>query len=271
VISGNLSFKDLFTFDVEPGQKLRMNFELLFQRYENDVEVLTTSLLQKLASGSSGVGAEIANLFAAKLLNFTRNPFSVPKILNTFGILANYEPTAPAARRIFERVLNGRKPTQARLCAHLGISDADYARWLRMLFMLFVEYGEGGLTMLDGIVKSMFERKDHAVAVLVGTYSNGSCLMSDCSFSQFTERQDQVGFDFNLRSNAFIRYLFADVNGIAPRNAPQHLLEAYKSLTRPVDLHHRMDDLDLLRSFNRNVVFQSHSRVYCSASSGIFL
>lgn len=268
-ISGNLSLKDLFTFDAVPGERLRMNFERQFQRYEGDVEALTTSLLDKLADGNSDVGSEIVNLFAAKLLNFTRNPFSVSKILDTFGILANYEPAKPAARQVFERVLNGRKPNQTRLCAHLGISDADYARWLRMLFMLFVDSGEGELTMLDSIVKSLFEKKDLAVAVLVGTYSQARCLMSDRSFSQTTDRQDQAGFDFNLRYNAFIRYLFADVNGIAPRNAPQELIEAYKKLERPVELHHRVDDLDLLRSFNRNAVYQCHSRVYCSAKDSI--
>ena len=56
---------------------------------------------------------ELTSIFTAKLLNFARNPYSVAKILNTFGVLANYEPTAPDARRMFERVLNGRKPHQA--------------------------------------------------------------------------------------------------------------------------------------------------------------
>ncbi|WP_261531358.1 DUF4238 domain-containing protein [Burkholderia multivorans] len=144
LISSNLALDDLFTFDVASGRDSRLNFEARFQRFEQEVAITTTSLLQKLASGDNNVGDEIASIFKAKLLNFARNPFSVAKILNTFGVLANYEPTAPDAKRMFERVLNGRKPHQAWLCSQLGISDTDYVRWLRILFMLFVESGEGG-------------------------------------------------------------------------------------------------------------------------------
>ena len=121
LISNNLSLDDLFTFDVASDHASRFNFETSFQRFEQEVAVTTGSLLQKLASGDNNVGGELASIFTAKLLNFARNPYSVAKILNTFGVLANYEPTAPDARRMFERVLNGRKPHQAWLCSQLDI------------------------------------------------------------------------------------------------------------------------------------------------------
>lgn len=66
-----------------PAQKQRMNFEALFQRYESGVLRHTENLLSKIAVNDGNVGAEIVNLFAAKILNFARNPFSIPKILNT--------------------------------------------------------------------------------------------------------------------------------------------------------------------------------------------
>ena len=45
-------------------------------------------LLAKLKAGSHDIKAEIICLFAAKLLDFVRNPFSIAKALNTFPALA---------------------------------------------------------------------------------------------------------------------------------------------------------------------------------------
>ncbi|OUL80383.1 hypothetical protein [Paraburkholderia hospita] len=269
LISGNLSLHDLFTFDVATDHGSRFNFEVLFQRFEREIVATTASLLEKLAAGGRDIGGEIGGLFVAKLLNFARNPFSIAKILNTFGDLANYQPTAPAAARLFERVLNGRKPHQARLCAELGISDADYERWLRMLFMLFVE-GDGGLSLHEATVKSLFERKSHAAAVLVCTYSEARCLLSDRSFSQITDRPNWVGLEFNLRRNAFIRYLFADHGELVP-HAPREWRERYETTKHPPTVWHLKDDFECLRGFNRNAIYQCHSRVYCSARHGVMV
>jgi hypothetical protein len=270
-ITTNLALKDLFSFDVHPDQRQRMNFEALFRRHESNVKLHTQNLLRKIAAKDNDVGSEIVDLFAAKLLNFARNPYSVPKILNTFGKLADYEPTAPLKKKMFERILSGRKPQQERLCSRLGISDSDYNRWLRMLFMLFVEYEEGGATMLDGIVKGLFESKNHEAAVLICTYSAANCLMSDRSFTESSDRKDVMIFDFNLRSNAFIRYTFAEIEALVPPNVPREWVESYKSQKRAVTVHHRIDDLSLLRAFNRNVVYQCHRHVFCSGKDEILV
>jgi len=97
-IENNLSMLDLFSFDVDKNQPLRQNFEALFQRYEDDMRAHTEGLLNKLAQGEFAVGNEIMNLYAAKLLNFARNPYSVTKALNTFGLIANFTPTCSFAR-----------------------------------------------------------------------------------------------------------------------------------------------------------------------------
>lgn len=270
LISGNLSLDDLFTFDVAPDHGSRFNFEVLFQRFEREVVATTESLFQKLAAGDQDVGGEIGSLFTAKLLNFARNPFSVAKILNTFGVLANYQPTAPAASRMFERVLNGRKPHQTRLCAELGISDFDYERWLKMLFMLFSESGDGKLSLLESTVKAVFDLKSHAVAVLVCTYTQARCLLSDRSFSETLRRPNWIGLEFNLHGNAFIRYLFADHGELVP-HAPREWVEQYQTFKHPVNVRHHVDDFDCLRGFNRNAIYQCHSRVFCSARDGVMI
>lgn len=270
LISGNLSLDDLFTFDVTPDRRSRFNFEVLFQRFEGEITATTESLLQKLAEGDKDIIGEIGSLFTIKLLNFLRNPYSVAKALNTFGVLANYHPTAPAATRMFERVLNGRKPQQARLCTGLGISDADYERWLRMLFMLFSESGDGKLSLLESTVKGMFDLKSHAAAVLICTYTQAKCLLSDRSFSEPLRPPNGIAMEFNLRSNAFIRYLFADHGELVPY-APRELVEQYQEVKHPVSVWHLVDDFECLRGFNRNAIYQCHSRVFCSVRDGVMV
>jgi hypothetical protein len=142
-IGSNLSLFDLFSFDVPGDSRLRLNFESLFHKYEGYIEAHTQSLLAKLNSGSNDIKAEIIDLFAAKLLNFVRNPFSIQKVLNSFSGLASYDPTDPALLAEYRRTVSGKKPHQAYLCAQLGISDAQYVEWLRVLFMLLVPMAEG--------------------------------------------------------------------------------------------------------------------------------
>jgi len=123
LIGSNLSLFDLFSFDVPGGSSLRLNFESLFHKYEAHIEAHTKSLLAKLNARSTDIKVEIIDLFAAKMLNFVRNPFSVVKVLNSFPGIASYDPTDPALLSDYRRIVSGRKPHQAYLCAQLGIND----------------------------------------------------------------------------------------------------------------------------------------------------
>ena len=268
-ISNSLAYHDLFTFEIDKDTNIRSNFEDAFNRYESTVKTHTESLIQKLATGQQNVNDEIVNLYAAKLLNFTRNPFSIHKVLNTFGVLTNYVPAIPEHQIIFERILNGRKPHQASLCKELGITDAEYEKWLRMLFMLFIPSGDGELNMLESIVKGSFINCEHEISVLVSQYTNARCLLSDRSFSTNIDQPGVNGFDFNLSSRAFIRYLFADIEAIAPSNIPREYLEHFKNERkkhpRYITFHRYVDNLEILGGFNRNVVYQSYRHVFCAS------
>ena len=109
-IGSNLSLFDLFSFDVPGDNRLRLNFESLFHKYEGYIEAHTQSLLGRLNTGSNDIKTEIIDLFAAKLLNFVRNPFSVQKVLNCFPGLASYDPTAPSLLANYRRIVSGRWP-----------------------------------------------------------------------------------------------------------------------------------------------------------------
>lgn len=271
-IYNTLAYPDLFSFDVENGSPTRMNFESAFHRYESKAKTLTESLIQKLTSQQNDVNEEVVNLFTVKLLNMARNPFAIHKMLNTFGSLTNYEPTAPEHLATFERILKGRKPHQAHLCHELGITDTEYRQWLIMLFMLFIPSGDGELNLLESIVKSNLINHEREIAIFVGFYSSPSCLLSDRSFSTNTDKPGVDGFDFNLTSRAFIRYIFADIDALARAispHTPSALIVNHKNrlkiLPRPIKLHYEIDNLEKLRGFNRNVIYQSHKHVYCAS------
>ena len=161
-IDGTLSMLDLFSFDVSGGGQLRLNLEELFHKYEVNVEVYTRSLLEKLATRDADIKAEIIDLFAAKLLNFIRNPFCIEKVLNSFPGVASYEPTDPELLATYRKVVTGRKPHQAYLCAELGISDQTYIEWLRLLFILLVHTANDQPNLFEGVIKGLFEGAGHA-------------------------------------------------------------------------------------------------------------
>lgn len=271
-IGTNLSMHDLFTVDVSDGignTIERYNFEAKFCAVERDLPLHTNNLLAKLSNGDDTVSVEVVNLFKAKLLNFARNPFCITKILNTFGVLANYRPLDASQSLMFDRILTGRRPQQASLCSSLGISDADYERWLKALFMLFVPSQEDGRTILDDIALSLFTQPLQAVMVCVCTYTEAKCLLSDRSFSLRLDEPGIVGMDFNLRSDAFISYVFADIARLLPNFDPE-LIRRYRELPRGanVDLRFLHDDIAQLRSFNRHTIYQCHQRVFCADHSG---
>lgn len=269
-IKKNLAMLDLFSFDVDRKQPLRHNFETLFNRYETDVRTHTASLLTKLAAGDHSVGHEVMHIFASKILNFARNPFSVQKILNTFGGLANFTPLRQEVRQLFDKVLFGRRKHQAHLCSELGITNAQYDQWLRMLFNMLMELAPGFPPMLDQLVDNMFSSKTFAIGVLVSTYDSPTCLLSDRGFSTNVHDECVDGFDFNLRSDAFIRYIVMDRKPKnVPAGIPQESIDAFMQSDLPVSLYLAHENTDLLRSFNMNVINQCHSRVFCAASHGI--
>ena len=176
LIGSNLSLFDLFSFDVLGGSSLRLNFESLFYKYEaHIIEAHTKSLLAKLNVRSGDIKAEIIDLFAAKLLNFVRNPFSIVKVLNSFPGVASYDPTDPALLADYRRIVSGRKPHQAHLCAQLGISDAQYVEWLRLLFMLLVPMADGRPNFFEEMIKGLLENRKTHVAAFVCEYDSARC------------------------------------------------------------------------------------------------
>jgi len=275
-IASNLSMLDLFSFDVPGGGRFRMNLEALFHKYEKNVVTHTRSLLEKLARGSADLKAEIIDLFAAKLLNFVRNPFCIEKVLNSFPGVTAYEPIDPDLLATYRLVINGRKPHQAHLCEQLGVSHETYDKWLRLLFILLMQTGDDRPNLFEGMIKGLFEARDTQAAAFVSVYDQGHCLLLDRSFCQPIPDWPHMSMSFNLCSSAFVDYIFADaatmLQGRASPEFVANALAAWKRRPQPtVNVTMTRNNLEMLARYNRRVIEQCRERVYCAAKTGLLL
>jgi hypothetical protein len=276
LIGSNLSLFDLFSFDVPGGSRLRLNFESLFHKYEAHIEAHTKSLLAKLNARSDDIKAEMIDLFAAKLLNFVRNPFSIVKVLNSFPGIAGYDPTNAALLAAYRRIVNGRKPHQAHLCAQLGISDAQYVEWLRLLFMLLMPMAQGRPNFFEEVIKNLLENRKMHIAAFVCEYDSDRCLISDRGFSQPIADGPHMAFSFNLCATAFADYIFADPAALVQGKAsPEFIAQAIARWERlpdkQINVTFMRNNLGMLARYNRRVVEQCYKRVYCSVKDCLVL
>lgn len=266
LISNSLSMFDLFSFDVADNG-VRANLERVFGTYEAKLSELTAKLLRAHAAQSSAVNPEIFDLFVAKMVNFIRNPFSVGKILNTFGAMGEHHPTDPQIYTQYERILTGRRPQQAYLCAKLGISDEQYEAWLRILFMLLTPLADGQVTMLEQTLGVLFEDRDHALHIHLHTYDAERCLLSDRGWTVPVPEDRHLVFDFNLNAQAFIRYAFLDYEAALGRPLPPMIRQGLSWGLKVAQVSYLHNDLVALSVFHRRIIEQSFKRVFSSGLS----
>lgn len=264
-ISNTLSLNDVFSFEVIENGASRYNFERLFSQYEATILKNTKSLISKLDNPGADIKSEIVNLYISKFLNFVRNPFSIKKVINTFPGLSNIHPTDPDHYRNFERVLNGRKPHQKYICDLINVSEDDYCTWLSIIFLLLSSLKEGEQNFLEQIVKSLYDNRETFIMVLVYTYNEKTCLLSDRGFSTPLPEGGHMAWDFNLCSHAFIRYMFGEIDLLAPENVTKEMVERFKERPKSIDVYRFHNDLGSLAQYNRNVVYQCYKNVFNSS------
>ena len=188
-------------------------------------------------------------------------------MLNTIGVTKGYKPTDPELAKIYDAILSGRKPHQRYLCSALGISSEEYKDWLSALFMLLIRPENGHPNFLETMVKGLYENPSLHIMVSVyifeGEHRDKYCLLSDRSFSMPLPEDQATSFDFNLCSNAFIRYIFVNIEKAAPREAPPLLLHAYKNMKKSINVQVIRSDLSALGIYNKHVIYQCKKNVYC--------
>jgi hypothetical protein len=101
--------------------------------------------------------------------------------------------------------------------------------------------------------------------VLIYTYDEKTCLLSDRGYSTPLPEKDHLARDFNLYSHGFIRYLFGNLDLLAPASAPKELIENFKATPRSIDVHNIVNDLNALEQYNKHVVYQCRKNVFSSS------
>lgn len=261
-IEGALCLEDLFSFDVlDDGN--RYNFEKLFQQYEHNIAKSTQNILASLPVVGEDTKSEIRRLFDYKHLNFVRNPYSVEKILNTFSPLRKLRPTNPLHLADFNRVLQGRKPHQRRLCQQLNISEVDYPDWLSVLFLLLTQFTENSGNILEEVTEKMFQDPNNIVFVYIYTFDDKTCLISDRGYSiPTTPKSDHLAMDFNLFSRGFIRFFIGDVDALTPAHISKDVVAQFKATSKTFSVMNIQNDLNALEQYNKHVVYQCHQTVF---------
>lgn len=265
-ISNTLSLNDIFSFDVLEKEAARYNFEKLFNQYEVSIKTNTESLISKLSTAGADIKSEILNIFLSKFLNFVRNPYSIKKVLNTFPQLKDVHPTDPIHYKNFERVLNGRKPQQVYLCEQLGVTEEEYTDWLSVIFLLLTPLEKGQPNFLEQVIKGLYENPDSFIMVLIYTYDDKTCLLSDRGYSIPLPENDHMAWDFNLHSRGFIRYIFGNLDLLTPAAAPKELIKKFKAGPKSIAVHNIENDLNALEQYNKQVVYQCNKNVFNSSS-----
>jgi hypothetical protein len=263
-IHESLSFEDLFSFHVV--DRLRSNFEDLFGTYETDVAVRSRSLLTKLEAGiteGDEIKPEIVDLFAAKFQNFLRNPYSVRKVLNTVGPVADLVFTDPKAREEYERLVTGDKPQRDGVCKEFDLTPELYNQWLRVLFTLLYPEPEEIPNRFVRLIKGLFE--SNYTGIVIGHYPNGApgdvCLLSDRGFNS-QETEMGFTFEFNISSRAFASFMFCDPAKIPTiKESAPHLADAFRA---KVVVKYAPGDLSELVKFNGRTVYQCARRVFAA-------
>jgi hypothetical protein len=205
-------------------------------------------------------------LFAAKLLNFVRNPFCIQKVLNGFPGVGAYEPTDLELLAIYRRIVSGQKPHQAHLCREIDISQETYVEWLRLMFILLMQTGDDRPNLFEGMIKGLFEAPDTQAAAFVWIYDQEPCLLSDRSFCQPIPDGAHTAMSFNLCATAFVDYVFADpatlVEGRASPAFVAHALAAWRQRPQTtINVTVTRNDRRMLARYNRRVVEQARERV----------
>lgn len=272
-IEQNLSFNDLYTFDILDNET-RNNFEKIFQKYENEVESLTTHLIEKSENNHSITEEEVFKLITCKFLNFLRNPFSIKKVINTFSQSLDYHPKEDFLVKEFNKLNKDNISIPQQYLDDLNISIDDYINWLKIIFISLVVEMEGE-SLADKLIKATFDTKNRLVLMKLNIYDSEIYLLSDRGYvDQSSLFEGSFCMSFNLTKNAFITIITLD-NSIASLKSSNlglndHLdiLDA-RGFTRMevnrIDLHVVKNNLEMLKAYNSNVKYQCNTNFYSSS------
>ncbi|AEX03646.1 hypothetical protein [Klebsiella michiganensis] len=267
-IKANLSFDDLFSFDVK-SSRVRKNLEDFFQKFETDLAPATGLLISEsnVNSGSDVLKDAAERVFKAKFMGWIRNPYLIARTIDMFKGLEGMHPTDPLLLRHFSDIRSGAKPHLAEVCAMFRVTSEQYFQWLEILFLALMTSPGATKSILESTVEMIVESQGLMGHVIVATFDDTpGCRVAvpDTGYLQGTNDPNCNMFLFNLNRSAFAAFSVVDLS-------KQTLVEIQPQMRRQVGLYnikfsaqHHHNDMKLLEFFNVLAAYQAHSHIFCA-------
>lgn len=259
-IANVCSYEHLFSFGF--SKEGFINLEQLFGVHEVDGVALTEKVINRDYVDVDDCFSVMQKLFCLKWLNFFRNPYGIKQVLSFFSMFSNLHPTSEQLREVFEKINKSTMRQRAHIATKYNVTPEDYENWLKMLFLLLMDVGEGKNFLID-VVKRMFCESHIFVYALVCTYSSEVCVISDRGCVILEGDLESTSYAFNLTKNSFIAFSLVDMSKFSPLSADGRIERIVENrLNMQIDYCH--DNFELLAGYNRHSIYQCFSNVYSS-------
>lgn len=267
-IKTNLSFDDLFSFDVK-GSRLRKNLEDFFQRFETDLVQATDLLISesKLNSGGYVLKDAAERVYKAKFMGWIRNPYLISRTIDMFEGLNGMHPTDPHLLAHFSDIRAGTKPHLAGICAMFGVTSEQYFKWLEILFLALMTPPGAAKSILESAIEKLIESEGNMCHLILATFDDipgYRVSLPDTSYLQGTDNPNHNMFLFNLGRSAFAVFNVVDLSKQTLVDIPPRMMEQVGSYNISFSAQYHHHDLRLLERFNKLAAYQAHSHIFCA-------
>jgi hypothetical protein len=267
-IKKNLSFDDLFSFDVKTSST-RKNLESFFCKFEADLAPAADLLIaeSKVNSGGDALKDAAEKVFKAKFMGWIRNPYSIARTIDMYKGLTGLYPTDPVLLADFCDIRTGTKPHLANVCAEFGVTSEQYFQWLEILFMALMVPSGGTKSMLESTVEKIVESKGHMGHVIVVTFDDvAGCRVAipDTGYLQGTQDPTHNMFLFNLNRTAFASFNVVKLAKQTIVEVPSQIRGNVGSFNIKFSAQHHHNNMMLLERFNFLAAYQAHSHIFCA-------
>jgi len=267
-IKKNLSFDDLFSFDVK-NSSLRKNLEDFFHKFEADLAPAADLLVSESKANSGGdvLKGAAEKVFKAKFMGWIRNPYSIARTIDMYKGVAGLYPTNPILLTDFCDIRTGVKPHLTAVCTEFGVTSDQYFQWLEILFLALMIPPGSTKSILEATVEKIVESKGQMGHVIVATFDDVTgCRVAipDTGYLQGTEDPNHNMFLFNLSRSAFAAFNVVDLSKQTLVEVSSRMRGQVGSFNMKFSAQHHHNDMKLLERFNVLAAYQAHSHIFCA-------
>ncbi|MFN3071350.1 hypothetical protein ACKWMY_25015 [Serratia sp. J2] len=280
-----LSVQDIFTIQHLPNG-LSVNFESLFQRYENDFSNHVNLFLdcvvkikdtippdqESIESHDTNLQGYIKCVYKYKIMNWLRNPFHIKTVLKNFSPFGSYVIQSQNGLDLYNAIDTINQSQCNYICTRFSISIDEYKEWLRLILLFLYQDSSCHVTVLDDYVDNFFSATDLSTSAYIFYYDTDSPLLPDSAIV-VDEVKGNPSFYMNISKNCLllIQHVVIDneqskerMDKIGVSEEQREKLNAMLAGNKRVKVF--LNDLRVLNGFNEFCVGTASSVVYSSSN-----